>query len=445
MKEIRFSLTGLISLAALTATAALSDLQARIDACSAAGGGVVRVAAGLHHTPALRLKTGVTLHLERDAVLQAGTNAADFAATDGHAFILADGVDHVAIEGEGVIDGGGELFPPASLTVRQQPRIVWFRDCRDVRIEGVRLRNGRRWSCYFERCDGVVARKVSIRSKWQRCCDGFDIECRNAIIEDCDIETEDDAIVFKARCSSYVVENVTVRRCRLATNCALIKVGTETLGTIRNITVEDCDCRRMDYSFRPDLNKGLPFADGRMPVGPMANFGIALGVLDGGRLEDVVIRRVALNDVSAVPIFIRLASRADRILPGVSFLRNVLIEDVTGTGQSDIGCSITGLPDLRPSNITLRNVDLKMRNSESPFVDPLPEIPKAFMHPGQWRSVMPAYGFYLRHVDDVTFENVIPASGGKGNRPKFRADDCQRFRNDAPAEMSARSNLSNVL
>ena len=162
----------------------------------------------------------------------------------------------------------------------------------------------------------------------------------------------------------------------------------------------------------------------------MAHIGIALGVFDGGRLEDVVIRRVALNDVSTVPIFIRLANRANRILPGQSYLRNVLIEDVTGTGQSDIGCSITGLADFRPSHITLRNVDLKMRNSESQFVDPLPEIPKAFMHAGQWRSVMPAYGFYLRHADGVTFENVIPASGGKGKRPKFRADDCKRFRNE---------------
>ena len=44
-------------------------------------------------------------------------------------------------------------------------------------------------------------------------------------------------------------------------------------------------------------------------------FCIALGMLDGGRLENVTIRRIALNDTSLVPVFIRLARRNRRILP----------------------------------------------------------------------------------------------------------------------------------
>lgn len=404
------------------------SIQARIDAAFAGGGGVVRIGPGMHRSAALVLKSGVTLRLDKGAVLQAETNSASYAATDGHAFILADGADRVAIEGDGVIDGGGSLFPPASLDVMQQPRLVWFRDCRNVRVEGVTLRNGRRWTCYFDRCDGVVARDVKIRSLQQRCCDGFDIESKNTLVERCDIETQDDSIVFKARSSDYTVENVTVRNCRIASNCNLIKVGTETLGTIRNITVEDIVCGRASSSFAPDRREWKEFVGSGIPYGPFAYSGIALGMLDGGRLENVTVRRIALNDTALVPVFIRLARRTKRILPGQSTLRNVVIEDVSGTALSAIGCSITGLEDLRPSNITLRNVSLTMKNGDVQPVDPLPELPQRGLYVGMWLGALPVYGFYLRHADDVTFDNVVVSESVPGRREPFRADDCKRFR-----------------
>ena len=414
-------MVGLVSVCAFG-----GGLQERIDAASAAGGGVVRVGPGVHVSPALLLKSGVTLRLEAGAVLQAETNAAAYAATEGHAFILADDVDNVAIEGDGIIDGGGAAFPVSSLVVFQQPRLVWFRDCRKVRVEGVTLRNGRRWTCYFDRCNGVVARRVKIRSLLQRCCDGFDIECKNALIEDCDIETQDDAIVFKARSSDYTVSDVTVRNCRLTSNCSLIKVGTETLGGLRNITVEDCVCRRNTFSFAPDRREWKEFKGCGIPDGPFAFAGIALGMLDGGRLENVTIRRIALNDTSLVPVFIRLARRNRRILHGPSVLRNVLIEDVTGAALSSIGCSITGLEDLRPSGITLRNVNLQVKTGSRLPPDPFPEIPEQGLYVGMWLGVMPAYGFYLRHADDITFENVTVRPDGTDVRPLFLADDCRR-------------------
>ena len=404
---------------------AFGDIQSRIDAVAASGGGVVRVSSGLHVSPALRLKTGVTLHLEKGAVLRAETNLCAYAINEGHAFILAESADRVAIEGEGVIDGGGDLFPADSLDFRQQPRLVWFRDCRDVRIEGVTLRNGRRWLCYLARCDGVLVRKVKIRSLHQRKGDGFDIESKNVLIEDCDIETQDDSIVFKAHSMDYAVENVTVRNCRLASNCNLIKVGTETLGTIRNIVVEDCVCRRASTTFAHDRREWVEFKGCGIPNGPYALAGIGLAVLDGGRLENMTVRRIALNDSCLVPVFVRLARRNGRKLPGDSFLRNVVIEDVTGTALSSTGCSITGLEDMRPSGITLRNVNLKMRNGDVVPVDPLPELPQKGLYVGMWRSAMPAYGFYLRHADNVKFENVFVHELQPGRRKAFRADDCK--------------------
>ena len=61
------------------------SIQARLDAASKAGGGVVEVCAGLHESSALVLKSGVTLRLAEGAVLKAKTAFEAFAPTEGHA------------------------------------------------------------------------------------------------------------------------------------------------------------------------------------------------------------------------------------------------------------------------------------------------------------------------------------------------------------------------
>ena len=91
-----------------------------------------------------------------------------------------------------------------------------------------------------------------------------------------------------------------------------------------------------------------------------------------------------------------------------------------------MGCSITGLEDLRPSGITLRNVNLQVKTGSRLPPDPFPEIPEKGLYVGMWLGVLPAYGFYLRHADDITFENVTVHPDGTDVRPLFRADDCRR-------------------
>ena len=401
-------------------------LQERIDALAESGGGVVRVEPGIHETCALKLRSGITLHLEKGATLLAKKDAEkDYQATQGHAFILADGADNVAITGEGVIDGRGLDFVPGSLDVLQQPRLVWFRDSRNVRVEGVTLRNGRRWTCYFERCDGVTARRVKIRSTFHRCCDGFDLECKNALVEDCDIETQDDGICVKARCSGYSVENIEVRNCRVASNCAHIKIGSETLGTIRNIDIHDIQCETAAESMfsvdpldKEDFEKRFGF-----PEPPYAYAGISLQMLDGGILENVKVRNVDIGATSLVPVLMRLSRRKERILPGASVFRNVLIENVRGRSLSWIGSSVIGSGGLRPSEITFRNVALSVLADGIPR-KPLAEIDSLDGLIIRHDDLMPASGLYLRHADGITFENVRLSKIGKGKRPLFAADDC---------------------
>ena len=399
-----------------------NDIQSRIDAAAKAGGGVVEIAAGTHVTDALQLRSGVTLRLAEGAVLQARKELASYAPTEGHAFILAEHADNVAIEGPGVIDGAGDQFPDGSLEVYQQPRLVWFRDSRNVRVENVTLRNGRRWSCYFDRCDGVVARKVRIRSTRQRCCDGFDLECRHALVEDCDIETHDDAICFKNRSSDYTVCDVEVRNCRVASNSNFIKVGTETLGTIRDIRVHHCELHATTHCFYRPLTWTDRAEYGLQP-GPIGMGGITLQMNDGGILENVHVHDIDMADGVSVPITVRLTERKRRVMPGRSAIRNVLVENVKGRGLLRPCCSVMGTRALRPSNVVFRNIALDVEASGEPS-GPVPEYGPGDDNKGIFHSVFPSFGFYLSHADDIRFENVRFHPRNRDKRNLITTVDC---------------------
>ena len=103
-----------------------------------------------------------------------------------------------------------------------------------MRVEGVTLTNPASWTCYFKECDGVLARKVTIFSHANYNNDGFDIDSKNVLIEDCTVDSDDDAICPKSDNPNFVPENIEVRNCRLASNCNFIKFGTSSRGGFRN-------------------------------------------------------------------------------------------------------------------------------------------------------------------------------------------------------------------
>lgn len=92
-------------------------IQEMIDACAAAGGGVIVVPEGVFVSGALFFKPGVNLELQKDAVLKSTTNRANFPViytrwegnerywTSG--FLNFIGGNDVTVTGEGTVDGSG--------------------------------------------------------------------------------------------------------------------------------------------------------------------------------------------------------------------------------------------------------------------------------------------------------------------------------------------------
>ena len=82
-------------------------IQHAIDACAITGGDRVIIPAGSFLTGSLHLKSGVELHLEKDALLLGSTHRSDYEKNIWYALLLAKDQHDISITGEGIIDGQG--------------------------------------------------------------------------------------------------------------------------------------------------------------------------------------------------------------------------------------------------------------------------------------------------------------------------------------------------
>ncbi|MDR1718668.1 MAG: polygalacturonase [Dysgonamonadaceae bacterium] len=392
-------------------------LQLAIDDCSAKGGGTVSLSPGEYLTGTIFLRKNVCLNLEKGATLSGSRNETDYPGTGRRkALIFAEYADNISITGEGVIDGNGDAFTQEN-NAPNRPTLVLLLDCNSVNVSGVTMKNSGFWTFRFVRCDGVDIRKVMVNghANWNN--DGFDIESRNVTISDCVLDTDDDAICFKSEDANYVVENCTVTDCKISSNCNFIKFGTASAGGFRNIKVSNCQLSKCSKSVFRFWEKSVPGVTN--PVTGIS--GIALEVVDGGFMEDVTVSDIEMNDVQT-PVFIRLGKRQTS---NNSYLKDILIENIKANTVSLIASSITGVPGLRVQNVVVRNADLHLKGggkaADTQVV--VPEAEASYPENRMFGVMLPAYGFYLRHADNIVFDNVKLTIEGSDERYAYFADD----------------------
>lgn len=425
--------------------------QAEIDRVAAAGGGVVTIPPGRHQVGTLFLKSNVTLKLEKGAVLFGSAQLGDYPDVDleyaelrepWQALIVADRQTNVAIVGEGTIDGNGAAF--ARDTRLGRPRGLIFHRCTNVRLEGITIREPASWTCYLKECDGVVVRKIRVDAHANGNNDGIDIESKNVLVEDCFFDSDDDGIVLKSDHPDFLVENVEVRNCEVRSCCSTLKLGTASHGGFQNIYFHDIVCGAASREhIDPKTGNGL-ISDYRVATWPGATLdrcpisGIAIECVDGGDSRNITFRNIEI-ECATVPIFVRGALRVGRLWgPGVELniplgkgrrLENVLIENVKAKQRSFVANSITGVPDLRLKGITLRNIEIEVPGAGDKGLaeigKPVPEKADKYPESNMFdHRMLPAYGFYIRHADDVKLENVKVTVLGEEKRPEVVREDC---------------------
>lgn len=426
-------------------------IQATIDACHDAGGGIVRVPVGDFQIGTIELKSNVTLSLDYGANLLGSTNKADY-TTEGlddpreggpHCLIYANGATNIRIDGLGVIDGRGtpENFPRLRSGGRNRglrPRLLRMVNCDKLTFSGVTWKRPAFWGLHLIDCKNIHFDAVTIRFRNNNFNnDGIDLDgCENVLIENCDIDSGDDAICLKS--SKNPCRYIAVRGCRVSSNTAPLKFGTSSRGGFVDVKVTNCYFHNS-------------------PMGA-----IKLQLVDGGRLENVDISRIVMEDVGC-PIFIRLGdrgntfSRGDREKPPVGTLRNIRISDVvakvtiedreaasraayknvkaedaagiTDREKAKAGpIMITGIPGHYIENVTLQNVRVSFpghgttEDAERAVPEDIERYPEQFFF-----GVLPSWGAYIRHAKNVEFVNVELKVRTSDARKRIQLEDVDGF------------------
>ncbi len=341
------------------ATDATSAIRDAIAACAAAGGGRVVVPPGAFLTGAIRLKSGVNLHVSEGATLRFSRDPASylpvvFTRWEGvelmnySPFIYAFEQDRIAITGGGTLDGqadaehwwpwkGSRTAGPNQNAARARliemgekgvpvaervfgdghylrPNFIQPYRCKNVLIEGVRIVNSPMWEIHPVLCTNVVVRNVAINSHGPNN-DGCDPEsCRDVLIDGCTFDTGDDCIALKSgrnndgRRVNVPIENVVIRGCTMKDGHGGVVVGSEISGGARNVFAEKC---RMDS---PQLDRALR---------------IKTNAVRGGVIERVYMRDVQVGQVAEAVVTVNFFyEEADKgtFMPAV---RDVEVRNVT--------------------------------------------------------------------------------------------------------------------
>ncbi|MEW6507650.1 MAG: glycosyl hydrolase family 28 protein [Bacteroidota bacterium] len=407
-----------------------SAIQSAIDNC-AINGGTVLIPPGKYLTGSLELKSNVDIYISIGALLLGSTDISDYKefvpqmksyndAFLKHSIFYAEKAENISIRGKGVIDGQGSAF---KVTTREKPEryknrpyVIRFVECKNVRIEDVTMQNSAMWMQQYLACEDLIIKGIRVYNHANQNNDMMDIDgCKNVIISDCIGDTDDDGITLKST-SFRITENVVITNSVVSSHCNAIKLGTESHGGFRNISISNIVVK--------------PSADTEPIFGhPKGISGITLGMVDGGIIEGVSISNVRIEGTH-VPIYMRLGNRArkffdDQPAPGVGIFKDVMISNIMATDvQSSIGCSITGIPNHYVHNVSLSNISIEfpgggLVEDEKKIV---PEFEGHYPESTKW-GTLPSFGFFIRHAKNINLNNVELRLKNPDSRPAIIVDN----------------------
>lgn len=441
-------------------------IQATIDAAHKEGGRVI-VPSGKFLCGSIELKSNVELHLEKNATILGSTQFEDFRKGTKHymrALILSSFHSNISITGEGVIDGQGtqaalnvdSLFYEGLLDsnrynkVENRPRfymrpsLILMRSCDSIKVQGVTLKNAASWVQNYDRCTNLTINNIIVDSDayWNN--DGMDIsDCKHVRITNCFVNAADDGICLKSHYRDHFVEDVYVSNCVVRSSASAIKFGTKSLGGFKNVKIENIS---IYDTYRSAL---------------------AIESVDGGFLEDIYISDIdAINTGNA--IFIRLGDREHE--DKISTLRNVTIKNLkvdvafrrpdynyelrgpsVPSFHNIIPSSITGLPDNYVENVKLENIEINYpgrghKGYAYASINRLHAIPE---HPSEYPEFsmfgeLPAWGFFIRHVDGLEIKNVKLSIDAPDYRYAIVCDDVKNL-SLIDAEINGDAKLENMV
>lgn len=375
-------------------------INAAIAACTEAGGGTVYFPAGRYLTGSIQMESNLTLYLDQGAVVLysgelehspvvetrwEGTRAYTHAP-----LIYANRKENIAIIGQGTLDGqgvnwwwrtgedparehltrpwkaawvdlrdriqAGETFTKADFSEAVKflrPSLVVPYECKNVRIEGITLRNSPMWMLHPIFCENVDIRGVSFVSFGPNG-DGIDIDSsRNVRVSDCYFDTEDDCIVIKSgrdadgRRVGRPSEFISITNCVMYRGHGAVVIGSEMSGGVRDVVASNIVCFGTDRGIRLKTARGrggvienLRFDNWVIHDSPKEAIQISTGYVDlpeepyserTPTIRNLSISNVTVNGARQVINIVGLEEQA---------VENIRLSDIRGYGKTGLICKL---------------------------------------------------------------------------------------------------------
>ncbi len=419
-------------------------VQKAVDACSEAGGGVVFFPKSTYVLATVFLKSGTHIEFEEGTLILGALDFYAYAQQEeidypayqdaSHTYFdlsmfVAKNCEDISMSGKAIIDMRSiwDEDGVRGKEIRNRgPKCIALKECNDVLISDLDIRNATDLAIYFAGCNNVDIHGV----KMYVYIDGISPDnSSNVKIYDCDVIAGDDGIVMK---SSYtlnrleVCRNLKIWNCKIQSRCNALKFGTETNGGFYDTEIENIEISNTRIS------------------------AIAIESVDGAIIDGMTIKNVKMVNVNG-PIFIHVGKRM-RGPDGreIGKIKNVTLENITVDGpyepyhipacsygsfkkndfyqypwlfnglneenvdqivsgrNSDwqFSSNCCGLPESHLENITLRNIHMKVDGGVQTFEKNVPDVPPAYPEIYVYGKILPAKGIYFRYIDGLTLDNV---------------------------------------
>ena len=223
----------------------------------------------------------------------------------------------------------------------------------------------------------------------------------------------------------YSMYDVEIARCDIRSSASAVKFGTASWGGFRKVYVHDI---KVSDTFRST---------------------IAIESVDGAQIDSILVERVSAKNTGN-PIFIRLGQRAGH---RKGTLKNVTIRhfacevpfgrpdeayDLRGPEvdffHNPFPSSICGIPDNRIENIILEDINIQYPGRATKGMAYLPiwrksDVPEQIQKYPEFTMFgeLPAWGFYLRHIQNITLKNVHLSLAACDFRPEVVEEDVDGF------------------
>ncbi len=408
-----------------------------IDAAVQQGGGTVYVPAGNYLSGSIRLKSNIHLQIDQGAVLIAaevkqenGYDEEEPGCSNGYqdpghshwhnSLLWGEDLHDVSITGAGTIWGKG-LYKGGVKSKQSANKAIALLRCRNVLIRDLSILHGGWFAILATGVDNFTLDNVKMDTNR----DGVDVDCcRNVHISNCTVNAPyDDAICLKSSFAlgiARATENVTITNCQVSgydegtlldgtfqrtenprykfTPTGRIKMGTESNGGFKNITISNCV---FDYCE-----------------------GLCLESVDGAQLEDVTISNITMRDIVEEPIFLRLGSRMrGPAATPVGTLRRINISNiVVYNATSENTCTISGIPGHDIEDVQLSNIRIYYQGGGRTPDKDMPEKEDKYPEPGMFGDC-PVYGLYVRHARNISINDIFLHTINPDLRPPFEFND----------------------